>query len=444
MNKKIINFLTKIFSHAGIRIYSENLFFLSLEKIVRILVGFFVGVYVARVLTPKYYGIFNYVFSYVTIFTIFSLPFLNNIALREMAKDEKNCGKALGTLRYLRGISSLLMLLLIFISTYIIPMENSVRILIWILSIGAFFAGADYFSIYFNFKRQNRTIALTSLIIFLFISALRVYFAWRNFPLIDFIILEALFLVALFCCLGVIFHRQIDFKLENDKIEREKYIQAGKILFFSTLFNLIAAKSELIVLKELTTENELGIFSVATRIIETFSFITLSFGTTFFPSIANSKNVSETLYNHRLKLYSGALFYVNLCCCIAIIIMSPIFTKLYGSNYHGIAPLIILCAFRLPLFGVLTPFTQHLYIENKIKYLTLFSFANMIFTIIFLIFATKKFGLQGAALSIVAVQAVCLFILPLFCKEKELAKLLISSILYFPSEIYKKIMQFFR
>ena len=159
MYEKIINFLKKFSNHAGVKVYSENLFFLIFEKVIKIAVGLFVGIYVARALTPQYYGVFNYVIAYVTIFSIFSLSFLNNIAIREMAKDENNCGKILGSLRIIKFFASLGMVLIIIGSTYIIPMEQDCRYLIWLFSIGAFWSGAEYYSTYFVFKRKNRTIA---------------------------------------------------------------------------------------------------------------------------------------------------------------------------------------------------------------------------------------------------------------------------------------------
>ena len=439
MYEKFINFFKKLSAHTGVKVYSENLFFLITEKVIRIIVGLFVGIYVARSLTPKYYGIFNYIIAYVTIFSIFSLSFLNNIAIREMAKDENNCGKILGSLKSIKFFASLIMVLVIIGSTYIIPMENDTRYLIWLFSIGAFFAGAEYYSTYFIFKRKNRIIATASLVVFLIISLFRVYFAYQNMPLASFIALETLFLCGMVLFLKIAFVRQSTFKLQNDHDELKNFINAGKILFFASIFTAITSKAELIVLKELVNNIDLGIYTVAMRITETFTFVSIALGNTFFPSISNSKNVSEELYCHRLTLYIGLVFYINLLCCIGIIVLSPFFAMLYGKSYAGVIPLIILYSLRLPFCGIITPMTQHFYIENKIKYMTFFAFISMILTIILTIILTQKFGLYGAAIVGLPINFALIFILPFITGEKQLGKLIIKSFTYLPEYIIEKI-----
>ncbi|MBR7127726.1 MAG: oligosaccharide flippase family protein [Lentisphaeria bacterium] len=439
MYEKIIDFLKKISSHEGIKIYSENLFFISLEKTVRIAVGFFVGIYVARALTPQYYGLFNYILSFVTVFSILSLPFLNNIAIREMAKSENNCGKILGVLRSIKLSGAAIMIAAIIGSTYLITMDNSTRYLIWLLSIGAFFAGAEYYSSYFVFKRQNKIISLVSLGLFLVVSLFRIYFAYQKFPLRDFIILETFFLLGMVLGLKIIFVKQTNFQLTSDADERKKFLNVAKVLFLAEIFSAIYTKADILILKELVSSHDLGLFTAAVRIIESCSFISIAFGNTFYPSIANSKNVSENLYLYRLKLYIGVVFYINLLCTIALIIFAPLLAKLFGSNYSGVSELIMLYSLKLPFFGVAVPFGQHLYLENRIKYLSLSAFVSMILMISGIIIFTEYFGIRGAALCGVAVQIPVLFLLPWLCGKKELSKIVFSAIIFFPKEIYHKI-----
>ena len=136
---------------------------------------------------------------------------------------------------------------------------------------------------------------------------------------------------------------------------------------------------------------------------------------------------------------SKAIFYINLCCCIIIILAAPILAMLYGKNYTDLAPLIVIYALRLPLIGMTTPLTQHLYIENKIKYLTVFLFINMILTITLTILMTHYYGLKGAALSGLPIQILTIFALPLLCREKSLCTIFLHSLIYCPQELFKKL-----
>jgi O-antigen/teichoic acid export membrane protein len=112
---------------------------------------------------------------------------------------------------------------------------------------------------------------------------------------------------------------------------------------------------------------------------------------------------------------------------------------LYGKNYTDLAPLIAIYALRLPLFGMSAPLTQHLYIENKIKYLTLFTFVTMVLTIAFTIIMTRYYKLTGAAFSGLPIQILTIFILPLLCREKSLCTIFLHSLVYCPQELFKKL-----
>ena len=58
-----------------------------LGKIVALLGGLLVGIVVARYLGPEKYGMMNYVISFVAIFQIISTFGLDNIEVREEAKE---------------------------------------------------------------------------------------------------------------------------------------------------------------------------------------------------------------------------------------------------------------------------------------------------------------------------------------------------------------------
>ena len=76
-------------SYQGFMKYFKNTSWLFGEKILRMIVGLFVGIWVARYLGPEQFGLFSYAQGFVGLFTAISTLELDGIVVRELIKDEK-------------------------------------------------------------------------------------------------------------------------------------------------------------------------------------------------------------------------------------------------------------------------------------------------------------------------------------------------------------------
>ncbi len=81
-------FLVSLRDHEGFRRYFANTSWLFAEKILRMFVGLFVGIWVARYLGPEKYGLLSYAQSFVGFFTAIATLGLDGIVVRELVKDE--------------------------------------------------------------------------------------------------------------------------------------------------------------------------------------------------------------------------------------------------------------------------------------------------------------------------------------------------------------------
>ncbi len=74
--------------HSGFMKYFKNSSWLFAEKILRMVVGLFVGVWVARYLGPEQFGLFSYALSFVGLFAAVATLGLHGIVVRELVIDE--------------------------------------------------------------------------------------------------------------------------------------------------------------------------------------------------------------------------------------------------------------------------------------------------------------------------------------------------------------------
>ena len=67
--------------------YFKNTSWLFAEKILRMVVGLLVGVWVARYLGPEQFGLLSYALSFVGLFSIVATFGLDEIVVRELVKN---------------------------------------------------------------------------------------------------------------------------------------------------------------------------------------------------------------------------------------------------------------------------------------------------------------------------------------------------------------------
>jgi len=79
--------ISHLTSHKGFKKYFFNTLWLFAEKILRMFVGLFVGIWVARYLGPEQRGLLSYAQSFVGLFSAIATLGLDGIVVRELVKD---------------------------------------------------------------------------------------------------------------------------------------------------------------------------------------------------------------------------------------------------------------------------------------------------------------------------------------------------------------------
>lgn len=86
---------------------TKNIGWALLGKVATLLGSFIVGIFVARYLGPEQYGLMSYVIAYVSIFQTLALFGMDNIEIREEAKNKDDRDAIIGTAFVLKVFLSL-------------------------------------------------------------------------------------------------------------------------------------------------------------------------------------------------------------------------------------------------------------------------------------------------------------------------------------------------
>ena len=99
----------KLIQHSGFRKYFSNTSWLLGERVLRMVISLFVGIYVARYLGPERYGLLSYALSFVWLFSSLASFGIDEILVRELVRSPEQRKNLLGTVFWLKIFGSILM-----------------------------------------------------------------------------------------------------------------------------------------------------------------------------------------------------------------------------------------------------------------------------------------------------------------------------------------------
>ena len=115
--------------------YSKNISWLFFERILRITVGLFVSVWVAKYLGPKQFGFFSYTLSFVALFGFMVTISHTSIVVRELVKNPNHNDEIVSTAFWLKIMGAMLgVLITLAISINFTSNDRFVNILILIIA----------------------------------------------------------------------------------------------------------------------------------------------------------------------------------------------------------------------------------------------------------------------------------------------------------------------
>jgi polysaccharide transporter, PST family len=293
------SYLDKFRNRPNLHIVIANIGWLFLDKIVRMGVGLYITLYIARYLGASQFGTFNYAIAFAAMFSPIATLGLDAVVIRYLVNDVSSKQQILPTVFWLKSIGSLGALFLSVGGIYLFRHNDALTI-----SLVAVLAGVgvvqtfDTIDIWFQSQVESRYTVIAKNTAFILTALLRVMLIEIKAPLITFAIaglveagLGALGLVILFKARGNTFSF-----LQWDTSLAKKLLRESWPLILSGLSIMIYMKIDQIMLGEMIGEKAVGIYSAATRISEIWYFIPMAIVSSVSPSIYAAKKISEEVY----------------------------------------------------------------------------------------------------------------------------------------------------
>jgi polysaccharide transporter, PST family len=382
-----------------------NTSWLFADKILRMGVGLLVGVWIARYLGPRQYGLWNYAIAFAALFGALATLGLDSIVMRELVRCPDKTNELLGTAFALKLIGGILTLLITVGAVAVL--RNDDALTIWLVAISAaasIFQSVNVIEFYFQAKVQSRFAVIAGSSAFALVTVIKIFLLLFSGTLIAFAIaglgeiaLTSLFLIFAYRARG---KRTLDWTVNRQLLF--KLLQDSWPLLLAGLAVTLYMRIDVVMLQIMAGEHEVGIYAAATRISEIWYFLPVLIVASVSPSIIRCHGIDNALYLRRMRRLYFLMAWLAIGVSFPISLMSGrIVELLYGPEFASAAPVLAihLWACFAVFLGVAS--SQFLVVEHLQKisfYRTLIGLAcNVVLNLVLI----PGMGAQGAAIATV-------------------------------------------
>ncbi|WP_375559417.1 flippase [Bernardetia sp. OM2101] len=425
--------MAKIFDKTHFLKYAKNTNWLILEKLLQIVSGVFVGLYVARYLGAERFGTLNYAQSAVVLFNTLTFLGITEVITRELITDFKLQQKILGTALILRLVGGGLFLLSMLVYIFFYEQNIETRWLIGIISFGYFFNSFDIVIYYFQAKVISDRKVKAFLISLSIGAILKLVFIFLELPLIYFAIALAAENIILVIALLVGYQLESKdlFKWRFDKIVAKRLILTALPLLISNgLMSIYMRIDQVMIEKILQDDAQNGYYAAAVRLSEMWYFVPLSICASVFPAILHAKASDEKRYQMRLQqLFDVLGWFAILVALFCFLFSDWIILLAYGKEYVPSAEILTIHIIGGFFISIGAVSGKWIYAEKLEKIVFFRTLLGAIVNIILNWYFLPIYGIKGAAWATVISYLLVYTISNLF--HEKLIKLVLFQIRIF-------------
>ena len=426
--------MRKYFASPSFRKYFANTSWLLSERVLRMVVSLFVGIYVARYLGPERFGLLSYTLSFVWLFSSLASVGLDEILVRELVKSPEQRNNLLGTVFWLKVCGTLVMGTTIALVLKYTVEDQQTYWMIALIALGFLFQVTNVVDFYFQSQVQSKFAVRAQAIQLLISSIFKIYLVFNQAELIWFafaLMLDQAVVALLFL---LVYHWKLEwFPFLYFKCSlATQLLKNSWPLIISGMMVSIYMKIDQIMIKEMLDAKAVGIYAAAVKLCEVLYFLPVATMTSLFPAVVESRNKSKTEYNRQVqRIYEMMLGAALIVAIIITFLSSWIVQFLYGLEFQETTAIlqIYIWAFVFVSLGVVS--SKWLVAENLHKYALIRSVIGVIINISSNWYLIPIYGIKGAALSTLITQIFVAYIFLLCFQSTRYNFWLVSRALTF-------------
>ena len=422
----------------GEREYLQNVMsntgWLLADKIIRMGVGLFVGVWVARYLGPELFGLFSFAGAFVGLFSAFSTLGLDGIVVRDIVRDRSVKEATLGTCFALKLIGGVATFLIVLGGIALVrPGDSLAYWLVGIIAAGMIFQAFDAIDLWFQSQVQSKYSVYAKNFAFLTVSIVKIFlilskasliaFAWAGFSEV---IIGSAGIVLAYRKTG---HNPTNWRITL--VRAKSLLKDSWPLLLSGIAVMIYMRVDQIMLDMMAGDREVGVYSAAVRIVEVWYFIPMVFVSSVFPSIVEAKAMSEDLFYNRLQKLYNFMALIGYFIALPVTFLAEwIIELLFGFPYSKAGPMLAVLIWSLMFTNLGVARSAFLTTMNWTKVHLFTVSLGCVINVCLNFLLIPRYGGMGAAIASCvaywfAAHGACFFYKPLFKTGYMLTKAIV-------------------
>jgi len=316
------------------------------DQILRMGIGLVVVAWVARYLGPAQFGLMNYARSFVALFAALATMGLDNIVVRNIVRDPSCRDETLGTafvLKFLGGVATLFLTL----ATILIlrPDDSLTHWLVVIAGAATIFQAFDAIDFWFKSQVKSKYVVYAKNGAFLAVAAVKVLMILMKAPLIAFACANASEIALGGFGLVVAYRKSgLHVSAWKSSVAQAKILMRDSWpLILTGVVTMIYMRIDQVMLGQMTNDHEVGIYSAAVRLAETWYFVAMAVSASVFPSVVEARALGDQRFYKRLQKFYNLMAIMGYAVAVPVTFLAGWVIRIFfGAAYVQAGPMLAL------------------------------------------------------------------------------------------------------
>jgi O-antigen/teichoic acid export membrane protein len=370
---------------------------------------------VARLLSPESLGAFKLSITYSSILLTICLWGLDQLLIREVAKDRHKAGYYLGGFLSLRLFLAILFWLLLAVILPFLPYTADSRQLILLMTLAIIPGSVSnlYQSVWVALENIK---GISAIILFFSLIRLAIgsWLLWIGHPLIQIAYLFVLVSLGEMLANMWLTHRQgvvPDFHWRFDLAFWAEQLKIATPLIIVSFVLIVEYQFDDVILSLFWPEGEVGIYGTAATLLSLLLFLTRSFQLAIFPVISrafhNDLAYLRKIYVQATRVLLLGAFPIAL---LVTLFSNEIIGLIFGPGYDEAGPMLSVLVWAFFISGLNVPNSRLMIVADRQNVMAKFAMLSMIGNVTLSLLLVPQWGGQGTAWA--RVLAMPLYTLP--------------------------------
>lgn len=398
------------------------------------LISLILVIYLAKYLEVESFGKYNFVLAYISIFGIITDLGLNSILVREMARNIEAVPKIIGNAYVIKLILAFFAIFLSLLVAFLMHYSSDTTLYLYIASFMLIFQSfSDTYRTVFQAKLKMEYEIISKLIFKIVSVAVILYLISIHSNLFQ-LICAFTFLESLKMLLSYAFLRKIvEAKFDIDLVLWRTLLTESLPVTLTSIFFLINQRIDVLMLSNIKSDFEIGLYSAAYRLSEPLGIIPYALIASLFPIMSHSFQKSkDKLFKSNEMGFKFIIMTMLPICVGTTLIADKIILLIYDQSYRGSITALQILIWALFFASINYHLTSVLLATNRQR-MTCFSMAiSVIVNVLLNLILIPNFSYNGASIATVISELTQMTLNFYFVSEKlsipPLGKILIKPL----------------